>query len=144
MLDDELFQDGIHPSFRGQIALRRASCMSCTHSAAFDWPRDSPPPLIDPAQCAAHFGLGPAEWRMVCLRGILFYDLTYSIRYDPSHRLGMKRRYAAAADQIEAGAAPESVGLPNVGIPPAIPVIPFADTERRRLSLVESTRISRG
>ena len=90
---------------------------------AFDWPKDSPAPIIDPAQCAAHFGLGPGTWRYVCLWGIMFYDLAYPIRYDPSRRLEKRLAFATAAKRIDAGEAPEALGLPNVGIPEPVPTV---------------------
>jgi lysophospholipase L1-like esterase len=123
LLDDQLFQDGIHPSFRGQIALAQAVLQALCARRAFACPDTALAPVIDPEWCAAHFKLGPEEWRMVCLWGVLFGDLTYRLRFDPSERLEKKRAYAMAADQIAAGAAPESVGLPNVGIPPPVPVV---------------------
>jgi lysophospholipase L1-like esterase len=126
MLDDHLFQDGMHPSFRGQIALAQAVLQELHARRALDWPAESPPRPIDPAQCALHFNLGPDQWRMVCLWSLMFGDLTCRIRYDASERLEMKKRYAAAALEIAAGAAPEAVGLSNVGIPPPVPVVPTA------------------
>jgi len=127
LLDDELFQDGMHPSLRGQIALAQAVLQALHARRAFGWPQDSPTPVIDPAECATHFGLGPAAWRVVCLWGLKFNNLAAPLRYDPSRRLQARDAYAAAADRIAAGAAPESAGLPNIGIPAPVPVLPLAD-----------------
>jgi hypothetical protein len=131
MLDDHLFQDGMHPSLRGQIALAQAVLQALQARRAFGWPEGAPAPLVDPRRCALHFQLGPDQWRRVCLWGILFGDLTCRLRYDPSDRLAMKTRYAAAADQIAAGAPPESVNLPNVGIPPPVTLAPIAAGDTR-------------
>jgi hypothetical protein len=123
LLDDNLFNDAMHPSLRGQIALAQATLHALYQRKAFGWPSDSSLPLIDPARCAKHFGLVPAAWKYICHWGIMFYDLTAPMRYDPSQRLQMKRVYATAANRIEAGVAPETVGLPNVGVPECVPVV---------------------
>ena len=59
LLDDSLFQDAMHPSLRGQIALAQAVLQALQARGAFGWPKDGPTPVIDPAECVAHFGLGP-------------------------------------------------------------------------------------
>jgi hypothetical protein len=128
LLDDHLFHDAMHPSLRGQIALAQAILQALHARRALGRPEDAAEPVIDPARCAAHFGLVPGAWRYICVWGIMFYDLTSPIRYDSSQRLQKKRAFATAADRIQAGDAPESVGLPNVGVPPPIPVIPVVDT----------------
>jgi hypothetical protein len=130
LLDDALFQDGFHPSLRGQIALAQAVLHALQKRRAFGWPHDSPAPVIDPASCVKHFGLTPEVWRRVCLWGIMFYDLTTGARYDSSHRLQMKLALATAAVRIKAGEAPESVGLPNVGVPEPVPDVPMPDSDR--------------
>jgi len=127
LLDDELFQDGMHPSLRGQIALAQAVLQALHARRAFGWPKDSPIPVIDPVECAAHFGLGPAAWRFVCLWSLKFNSLAAPLRYDPSRRLQARDAYAAAADRIAAGEQPESLGLPNIGIPAPVPTVPSTE-----------------
>jgi hypothetical protein len=129
LLDDALFQDGIHPSLRGQIALAQAVLQALRKRRAFGWPHNSPASVIDPASVVKHFGLTPDVWRRICLWGIMFYDLTTGVRYDSSHRLQMKVTLAAAAVRIKAGEAPESVGLPNVGVPEPVPDVPMSDSD---------------
>lgn len=123
LLDEDLFHDGMHPSLRGQIALAQGVLHELRARGAFGWPKDSPEPVIDPARCVEHFGLRPDVWRYICLWGIMFYDKTWPIRYDPSHRLEMKHVFARAADRIEAGEPPEAVGLANIGTPEPVPVV---------------------
>ena len=130
LLDDNLFHDGMHPSLRGQIALAQAILQALQKRRAFGWPLDSPAPVIDPASVVKHFGLTPEVWRRICLWGIMFYDLTTGVRYDSSHRLQMKVTLATAAVRIKAGEAPESVGLPNVGVPEPVPDVPMPDSDR--------------
>jgi hypothetical protein len=126
LLDDHLFHDGLHPSLRGQIALAQAILQGLRTARAFGWPEQVPAPAIDPAECARHFGLGRSEWQRVCLWGIMFYQLTAPVHYDPTRRRAMQDRFGKAHDRIAAGAAPESVGLPNIGVPPAVPLVPNA------------------
>ncbi len=124
LLDDQLFQDAMHPSLRGQIALAQAVLQALHARGAFGWPKGTAVPFIDPVECARRMGLDAAAWRFVCLWGIQFNELVAPLRYDPTRRAAMRQTYAQAADRIEAGAAPESLGLPNIGIPTAIPVTP--------------------
>ncbi len=129
LLDDALFHDSMHPSLRGQIALAQAILQALQVRRACGWPRDLPAPVIDPARCARHFGLTPDVWKRICLWGIMFYDLTTWARYDPTNRLEKKVAFATAANRIEAGEAPESVGLPNVGVPAPIPIVPIPGSD---------------
>ncbi len=126
LLDSYLFQDAMHPSLRGQIALAQAVLHALRDRRAFGWPERSPTPVLDPARCAEHFGLDPNVWRYICLRGIMFYQLSSPLRYDPQPRDQRLLAFANAADRIEAGEPPESVGLPNIGVPEAVPLVPMA------------------
>ncbi len=131
LLDEGLFHDGMHPSFRGQMAIAQAILRALHARRAFGWPAEAPAPTIDPARCADRFQIGSAVWRRICLWGIMFYDRTWPLRYDPSYRQEKKRVFAEAVERIEAGEAPESLGLPNIGTPepvPALDVIPVIET----------------
>jgi hypothetical protein len=127
LLDDDLFHDAMHPALRGQIALAQAVLRALKARGSFGWPKDSPEPIIDPARCARQFAVGPAVWRRICLWGIMFYDSCWPIRYDPSRRLEKKRAFAVATERIEAGEAPEAVGLPNIGTPEPVPAVNLGD-----------------
>ena len=72
LLDDELFQDGMHPSLRGQIALAQAILQAIQARGAFGWPKDRAVSPIDPARCVQYFGLVSAVWQRICLWGIMF------------------------------------------------------------------------
>jgi lysophospholipase L1-like esterase len=124
LLDDELFQDAMHPSLRGQLALAQAILQAIHARGAFGWPRNSSVPVLDPAECAARFRLDAAAWRVICLWSIKFNSLAAPLRYDPVERNQEKLRYADAADRIAAGQAPEALGLANLGIPAPIPTVP--------------------
>jgi hypothetical protein len=124
LLDDALFQDAVHPSFRGQIALAQA-VLSVLHARrAFGWPDHQPLKPIDPATCAAHFGLTASGWRDIANWGMTFNSLVCRLRYDTSERSRRIDAGIAAANQIDAGTAPEALGFPNVGVPAPVPFVP--------------------
>ena len=107
----------------GKLRVAQAVLGSLKSRRAFGWPADSPLPVIDPAECAAHFGLGREAWEHAARWESGFYALVGSVRYDRSER---RRRIDAArraAEQIAAGTPPEDVGLPNLGLPVAVPIV---------------------
>jgi hypothetical protein len=124
LLDDELFQDAMHPSLRGQIALAQGVLAALHARGAVGWPPGAQLPVVDPLMCARRFGIGPAVWKAVCSREEWFGSLLAPLRYDPSRRLRARDAVTAAIAKIDAGVVPEAVGLPNVGVPPPVPVIP--------------------
>ena len=123
LLDDELFQDAMHPSLRGQIALAQAVLCALRARRVFGWAGDSGPPAIDPAVCASHFGLDRESWSHAALWAKGFYSLVGRLRYDSSERSRRIDAAIAAVGQINAGTAPEAIGLVNVGIPSPVPLI---------------------
>jgi hypothetical protein len=123
LLDDHLFHDGIHPSLRGQLALAQAVLQVLHDRQAIGWPKAAAVPIIDPAACARHFKLTPWAWEKICNAGIMFYDLTAGARYDSSERIAKRHAFGQAMERIKAGEAPESVGLPNIGLPDPVPLI---------------------
>ena len=124
LLDDHLFHDGLHPSLRGQIALAQAVLQAIHDRQALGWPGAVPPPVIDPRECAEHFGLTPWAWEKICNVGIMFYDLTVGARYDPTERVAKRHRFGTALERIKAGERAEAVGLPNIGVPSRVPPVP--------------------
>ncbi len=132
MLDDSLFHDAMHPSLRGYIALAQAVLQAIQATRAFGWPRDLPAPIIEPAVCATHFGLGRDTWRHLCHWGIGFNGLMAPLRYDPSARHRQQDLNRLAMERIDAGFAPDSLGLPNLGIPKAVPLVPASGGESAR------------
>jgi hypothetical protein len=53
-----------------------------------------------------------------------FNGMTAPLRYDPSLRLQKSEAANLAHSQIDAGIAPEKVGIPNIGMPAPVPVVP--------------------
>lgn len=127
LLDEGLFHDAMHPSMRGQIALAQAVLRGLHARRAFGWKADAPEPTIDPETCARRFGFDPAVWRYLCLWGIMFYDRTTWATYDHDRRSIKRKQFIAAADRIEAGEPPESVGLRNIGTPEPVPLAPYGN-----------------
>ena len=123
LLDDELFQDAMHPSLRGQIALAQAVLVALQKRHAFGWSLDSTIPVIDPSQVVSHFGIDKNAWRTIASWWKGFNELVTPLRYDRNMRSHKRAAAIAAVDQIDAGVAAEKVGLPNVGTPAGIPVI---------------------
>ena len=87
LLDDELFQDAMHPSLRGQIALAQGGPGRTSWTRrAFGWPKDSAVPVVDPAECVAHFGIDKTAWRHDCLvvERVQRADVSHEVRYEPA------------------------------------------------------------
>jgi hypothetical protein len=125
LLDDQLFQDAMHPSLRGQIALAQAVLVALHRRRVFGWRPNAPDPVIDPGRCVAHFGIDLSAWEYLSRWGRTFYSLVGRLRYDPSERRRKIDQADAAADRILAGAPPDEVGLANVGVPTPVPVLPL-------------------
>ena len=83
LLDDELVHDAMHPALRGHIALAQAILEALRRRSLLGWPPNAPAPRIDPSECAAHFGIGREDWRLLAERGAMFYFGMAPLRYDP-------------------------------------------------------------
>jgi hypothetical protein len=129
MLDDSLFHDAMHPSLRGYIALSQSILQALQSRGAFGWPRDLPAPTIKPVGCVEQFGLGRATWRHLCHWSAGFYGLMAPMRYDPSTRRRKQELNLLAMERLDAGLAPESLGMPNLGIPEPVALIPAGGAE---------------
>ena len=120
ILDDRLFHDAHHPTLIAYIALAQETLRQLYERRAFDWPDEAAMPVIDPDECAAHFGVGRLQWMIVCLRTSLWYSSEPYIRFDPSLRLEKGRRLAAAGRRIEQGVPPEAVDVSGYGCHPRL------------------------
>jgi lysophospholipase L1-like esterase len=116
LLDDHLFNDGMHPSLEGQVALAEAVLAGLKDHHAFGWPVLSPVPSIDLAACASHFDLTAAAWKAVCRFTAGFYWTMLRIRFDPAERQAKAQRHGSGLRQLEAGDSPELLGLAGVGL----------------------------
>jgi lysophospholipase L1-like esterase len=127
LLDDDLFQDAMHPSLRGEIGLAQAVLHALQARRAFGWPSDHPAPIIDPGRCAAHFGIVAADWRNLCEWCVGFNNLVAPLRYESGQRARKRQRYVQAVHRLISGDSPESLELPNIGIPRPVPLVGEAE-----------------
>jgi hypothetical protein len=116
ILDADLFHDNVHPTLIGHIALAEAVLAGLKARAAFDWPASTPAPIIDPQRCADELGIDAFAWAAVCERSAVYYGQLALLPSDSAERAEWRDRYATAARQIRAGAQPEDVGIPGVGV----------------------------
>jgi hypothetical protein len=115
LLDDALFNDGLHPSFEGQIALAESILAGLNARGAFGWPRLATAPTIDLKECADHFDVSAAAWMAACKFASGFYQITGPIRFDGSERESKRRRYADAKHRLAAGHSPDDIACPGIG-----------------------------
>ena len=129
LLDDRLFQDAMHPSLRGQIALAQAVLRELKRRGARS---DGKPTarrrrLTPPHAARVRYGIDLETWKSLCLWGVHFGVYVQGLRYDSASRLRRKAIYAAAYDRLVAGARVDWLGLPNVGIPAPVPADPLTE-----------------
>ena len=118
LLDDNLFHDGQHPSYRAYLALAQDALDELRDRDLFAL-REAALPPVDPAECAIHFGLNTnARWAEVCRRAASFWGRVASTRHDSRERRSRFERLTRAAEAIERGVAPEDSGIPGLGINP--------------------------
>lgn len=116
ILDAELFHDTVHPTLAGHVALAEAVLDGLKSRSAFNWPASTPAPILDPKRCAAQFKLDASSWAIICERTAIFYGQVAFLSSHLADPIHWRDRYAMAARQIRAGAQPEDVGIPGVGI----------------------------
>jgi hypothetical protein len=112
LIGDELIHDTHHPTLRGYLALSGAVLRELDRRQVFGRGHEFALPL-DPAVCAAHFGMNAERWRDVCDRVSQHYKRVAGYRYDPAERLEKSRRHAEAAQRIKRGEPIGDLGLPG-------------------------------
>jgi hypothetical protein len=120
ILDDRLFHDAHHLTLVGYIALSQDVLRQLHARRAFGWPKGTGLPVIDIDECAAHFGVGQAQWAEVCRKSSAWYDIDAYIRFDPSARLAKASQLEKARREIEQGSTPEAAGVPGYGRHPRL------------------------
>ncbi len=105
LLDDRLFMDAMHPSLLGQVTLAQGILDAIREHGALGWANGAPAPRIDIAACAAHFGLGAREWRLVAERGYMFGSGTALLRHDRSEREAKVTAFGIAIRRLADGAS---------------------------------------
>jgi lysophospholipase L1-like esterase len=124
LLDDSLFNDGMHPSLEGHVALAESILAGLKVRQVFGWPSTLSVPRIDLAECARHFDVTTATWKEVCRFAAGFYRTTSAIRFDPSEREAKAARYEQALRRLEANIPAESLGMPGLGVQPVAGTLP--------------------
>jgi hypothetical protein len=135
LIGDHVIHDTHHPTLRGYIALARAVLRELDRGAVFRDAKAFQLP-IDPAACAAHFGMNAEKWVDVCNRISEHYKRVAGYRYDPTERLEKSRLYAEAARRISRGKPIDDLGLP--GLPDAATRQPDQEFQ------VPDSRVQRG
>ena len=130
LLDDYLFQDGMHPSLRGHVALAQG-VLDALRAHRLALVKRNSGARINIAECAGHFGLSTADWRVVADSSCASQYFGGLLRYDPSQRWAKTRVWEDAIRRLAAGEAPESIGLPNLGVPSDGPGGERGETEVR-------------
>jgi lysophospholipase L1-like esterase len=115
-LDDGLFNDAMHPSFEGHVALAEAILAGLKGRRAFGWPARTPAPMIDLAGCADHFDVQVATWAAACEFAASFYRTTVPIRFDTTERRAKQGRYAEALRRLTVERADEGLVVPGIGL----------------------------
>ena len=118
LLDDNLFHDGHHPSFRAYLALAQATLDLMRNRRLFGLDQAALA-TVDPGECAAHFGLETnAHWGDIGRRAATFWERLASSRYDSSDRVAKAQRLRLAVKAMERGIRPEETGVPGFGVHP--------------------------
>jgi lysophospholipase L1-like esterase len=118
LLDDRLFNDAMHPSFEGHVALAEAVLAGLKERGAFGWPGETPAPRIDLAECADHFDVQVATWASACEFAASFYRTTGPIRFDSAERKAKETAYAEALDRLGTARTVSGLSVPGICLRP--------------------------
>jgi len=122
ILDDELCHDAHHPSLASHLNLAQAVLDQLHKRRALGLGGEgAPAPIIDPAECAAHFQIDFQVWAGVCVKSGMYFKHSLAARYESREREAKHLRFAQAAVQIgQRLRLPEQMGIPGVGLPPPV------------------------
>jgi hypothetical protein len=118
ILDDELFHDAHHPTFKGHLGLAQAIMdgLYKHKMLGLNGPMASAP-TIDPARCAAHFQVDDRVWGGACVKTGTYYKHLASARYDQTERKAKEARFMQATEDILSGRIrPDQAGVPGIGL----------------------------
>lgn len=118
LLDDNVFHDAQHPTFRAYLALARQAVGELRSRGDLGWPASTPAMNMDPDDCAAHFHMNAAVWTRALDGAASFYARVAYMRYDPAENLAKARRITEAARRVAAGEPLEAIDLPGLGVHP--------------------------
>jgi hypothetical protein len=118
VLDDHLFHDPQHPTFRGYLALADEVLRQLVARRAFGLPAGTLIAPTDPDACARYCGLDAARWAQVCRRESFICAREAELHYDPTAALYRADAYSRAALEIAEGRSPDEVGITGLGLHP--------------------------
>ncbi len=120
ILDDAAIHDAHHPTLASHLKLAQAVLDKLHQRAAFGLGVEgAPAPIVDPAECAAHFQIDARVWAAVCVKAGTYFKHLSTARYDPAERVAKQVRFEQAGSQIREGLRlPEQAGIPGIGQPP--------------------------
>ncbi len=122
IIDDELCHDAHHPTLASHLNLAQAILDQLHQRRALGLGgAGARAPIINPAECAAHFQIDSQVWAAVCVKAGIYFTHLGAARYDPAEREAKHLRFEQAAVQIRQGVRlPEEAGIPGVGLPPPV------------------------
>ena len=122
IIGDEMIHDAHHPTLASHLTLAQAVLDQLQERRSLGLGDDgSPAPIVDPAECAAHFQIDRQVWANVCVRSGIFYKQGAIARYETAEREAKYERFQQASVQIgQRGRPPEELRIPGVGLPPPI------------------------
>jgi hypothetical protein len=100
-----IFDDAHHPSLASHLNLAQAVLDQLHKRRALGLGGEgAPAPIIDPAECAAHFQIDFQVWAGVCVKSGMYFKHSVAARYESTEREAKHLRFAQAArgaDQAE-------------------------------------------
>jgi hypothetical protein len=120
ILDDSLFHDAHHPSFASQLILSQAIVNRLHDRRALGMGEEgSTAPVIEPAECAAHFRVNQGVWAAACVKAATYYRHLAASRYDPTEREAKHARFMRTGEDLRTGRIrAEDAGIPGIGLTP--------------------------
>ncbi len=142
IVDDRLFHDAHHMNLAGYVAVAQEILVQLERRRLFGWPASVPAPRIQLADCARHFGLNGVSWSEICERSAIFYARAAYVRHDPSERLKVIDRYAAASHDLATGRplSPDHPPSLNLEVPILDPAVAPPPKRASRSQCAEESR----
>jgi hypothetical protein len=122
ILDDELFHDAHHPTFKGHLGLAQAVMGKLYENGVLNLGGHGVgAPVIEPALCAAFFQVDARVWGGACVKTGTYYKHLARARFDQAERYVKELRFMKATEDILSGRlAPDQVGVPGIGLAPSV------------------------
>jgi tetratricopeptide (TPR) repeat protein len=120
ILDDDLFHDAHHPTYRGHLGLSQAILDELFKRQVLGLSSQAAP-AIDQARCAAQFQVDARVWAFACSKAATYFKHFAGARYDPTERSAKEARFLKAKQDILTGTViPDRSGIPGIGLAPDV------------------------